>query len=116
MFQMKVPFGANLMTAAREKAMMIHEEWGVGYQTPCGGTGLLLFVAQGDRQIFVSRGKALLDVLSDDRITYVVGKMKPNFRDQRYAEGLEIGVELLTEYISGDRPGFDENMEAISTL
>eukprot|EP00977_Amphora_coffeiformis_P013445 scaffold3529_cov271-Amphora_coffeaeformis.AAC.3 len=116
MIQMKVPFGTNLMTAVREKAQMIHEEWGVGYQTPCGGTGLLLFLSQGDRQIFVSRGKALMGVLSDDRITYVVGKMKPNFRDQKYAEGLEIGVQLLTDYISGDRPGFDENMEAISTL
>jgi len=95
---------------------MIHEEWGVGYQTQCGGTGLLIFVAKGDRQIFVSRGGALLHALSDDRITYVVGKMKPNFRDERYADGLETGIGLLTDYVSGHRPGFDENVEAISTL
>lgn len=113
---MKVPFGTNLMTAARERATAIHDEWGVGYQTECGGTGLLLFLAIGDHQIFVSRGKALLDVLRDDRVTYVVGKMKPDLRDQRYEEGLERGVQLLTAYLSGDRPGFDETLEAVSTL
>lgn len=113
---MKASFGTNLATAARNKATAIHGEWGVGYQTPCGGTGLLVFLAIDDHQIYMSRGKALNDILSDDRLTYIVGKMKPNLRDGKYGEGLELGVQLLTDYIMGDRPGFDETLEAITTL
>ena len=114
---MSVSFGTNLATMARQRATDIHNDWGVGYQTSkCGGTGLLLFLAIDDHQIYLSRGKALSTILSSDRLTYVVGKMKPHLRDGQYEQGLTVGVQLLTAYISGDRPGFDETLEAVTTL
>ena len=42
--------------------------------------------------------------------------MKPHLRDGQYEQGLTLGVQLLTAYLNGDRPGFDETMEAVTTL
>lgn len=114
---MHLPFGTNLATAARQKATAIHTAWGVGYPTEsCGSSGILLFLAIDDHQVYISRGKALGTLLSSDRLLYVVDKMKPHLRDGQYQQGLILGVQLLTAYIAGERPGFDETMEAVTTL
>ena len=106
---MKAPSGANLAKLAQQTAEQIHNEWGVGYQTAaCGGTGLLLFVSLGDHQMYFSRGKAVKHILKDDRLTYVMDRMKPDLQHHDYGTAIVLGIHLLTAYMDGQRPGLDE--------
>lgn len=80
--------------AAEAFAVQLHNLWGVGSVTECGGTGLLIFFSIGDRAFFISRGKALESSLTDARIDRVMDTIKPYLRDEDYARGL---LKLLNE-------------------
>lgn len=109
--------GTDLAGLARQNAERIHNEWGVGYATPdCGGTGVLIFVALGDHQIYISRGKAVRHVLNDNRLQYIIDRMKPDLRDHRYGPALELGIHLLTEFMMGRRPGYEESKQGLLTF
>eukprot|EP00977_Amphora_coffeiformis_P030169 scaffold45177_cov260-Amphora_coffeaeformis.AAC.1 len=111
MDRMKAPSGANnLAKLAQQTAEQIHNEWGVGYQTAaCGGTGVLLFLSLGDHQMYISRGKAVKHMLQDNRLTYVMDRMKPDLQNHEYGTAIVHGIHLLTAYMAGQRPGWEES-------
>jgi hypothetical protein len=110
---MNQPFATDWAAAARQQATDIHNDWGVGYQTPCGGSGILIFLALRDHQIFFSRGAAMRHVLNDKRLSYIIEKMKPDLRDGRYEEALRVAIELMTDYVEGQNPEADETREGL---
>lgn len=66
--------------AAKDFAVHVHNEWGVGEETPEGGSGVLIFMSELDRTIFISRGDALANVLTDGRLQHAIENMKPFLR------------------------------------
>lgn len=107
--QMHAPWSnSDLGNLAKKNAESIHNDWGVGYQTSCGGTGLLLYLAVADHQIYISRGKALIRILPNGRLRFVIEQMKPDLRDFQYGRALEVGIDLITKFASGQRPDRDQ--------
>ncbi|GKY93807.1 hypothetical protein MPSEU_000347900 [Mayamaea pseudoterrestris] len=69
-------------------ARSIHDQWGVGQSTTCGGTGVLIFLSVHDRAIYISRGDALKHLLTKRRLETVMQHMKPELQQQLYATAL----------------------------
>ena len=80
-------------------ARSIHDQWGVGYDGPCGGTGVVLFASIVDRSLYVSRGQALESVLTDARLDTVLESMKPLLRQGQYGPALILGVQAMRQYV-----------------
>lgn len=106
----------SLERVAAHNAETIHNQWGVGRTTPCGGSGLLVYLAVADHQVYLSRGKAVVDLLTDNRLHYVIEKMKPDLREQRYGSAVETAVFLVTEFIQGHRPGQTETAQGLAIV
>lgn len=94
--------------AAEAFAVLLHNQWGVGSTTECGGTGILVFFSIRDRAFFVSRGKALEGSLTDKRIDRVMDTIKPWLRDEDYARALTKLVDELDKYLSKGPPSREE--------
>jgi uncharacterized membrane protein YgcG len=84
-------------------AQTIHNQWGVGFPTQCGGTGLLLYLAIDDRQVYISRGSALTDILNDSMLLAIIEDMKPYLRAKEYGEAVQVAVVELTQLVHGER-------------
>ena len=109
-------YNSDLGNLAKKNAESIHNDWGVGYQTSCGGTGLLLYLAVADHEIYISRGKALTRILPDGRLRFVIEQMKPDLRDFQYGQALEVGIDLITKFVSGQRPDRDQTLKDLLAL
>jgi hypothetical protein len=113
---MNRPFASDWAAAARQQATEIHNDWGVGYQTPCGGSGIVIFLALDDHQIYFSRGAAMRHVLNDKSLSYIIEKMKEDLRDGRYEEALRVAIEHMTDYVEGRNPEAEETWEGLITF
>ena len=103
------PSGKNREERAAEAfAVQLHNLWGVGSVTECGGTGLLIFFSIRDRAFFVSRGKAVESSLTDKRIDRVMDTIKPYLRDQDYARGLMKLLDESDKYLAQGPPSKEE--------
>jgi len=92
-------------------AREIHDAWGVGMLTAEGeGTGVLVFLSQMDRALYLSRGSALHDVLTDSRLKKIIELMKPLLRQQKYGEALVFALNQLETYIKQGSPDFWEQV------
>lgn len=115
-----IPFGPyedRGEKAAESFAVHLHNQWGVGKTTDCGGTGALLFLSVGDRALYVSRGKAVENVLTDRRIDRVIENMKPLLRNERYGQAILQAVEEIQHYISiGEPPSHEKRMDFIHDM
>jgi len=89
-------------------ARSLHDAWGVGYKTPLGGSGVLIFLSIDDRVLYVSRGGALDSVLSDSRIDRIIDGARPKLRQAKYAEGLMGVVEDVFHFVSIGEPTWKE--------
>lgn len=81
---------------AEVKATAIHNEWGIGYDTECGGSGVLIYIALEDHQMYISRGRALEKVLNDAVLREVIDSMVPYLRRAMYAQAIEACILDLT--------------------
>ena len=105
----EVPSGDNREErTAQALAVELHNLWGVGSVTECGGTGLLIFFSIRDRAFFVSRGKALESSLTDKRIDRVMDSIKPYLRDQNYARAVLNALGELDKYLTAGPPTREE--------
>lgn len=84
--------------AARDMAMGIHDDWGVG-STSCGGTGILMFLSIEDRVIYISTGAAVQKVLTDGRLDNVIARMGAVLRRKDYGDALLQGIDEMEVYI-----------------
>lgn len=88
------------MIAAERFARKVHDSWGVGIQSPCGGTGALLFLSKVDRAVYISRGQALDPILTQYRIGRIVQAMKPLLQQEQYGKAILKGLEEIDSFIA----------------
>ena len=90
--------------AAEIFATTLHDTWGVGYSTPAGGTGILIFLSINDRVMYISRGGAIAPILTDSRTDRIIETVKPALREAQYGPALEQVIALLSNYLEQGRP------------
>jgi uncharacterized membrane protein YgcG len=106
-------FRNNPESAAEIFARKVHDAWGVGLATEhCGGTGILLFLSDIDRSLYISRGAALQFVLTDRRLDRTIEHMKALLRQQRYEEAILGAVRELDLYLAAGEPGWRERVDS----
>jgi len=89
----------------------LHDIWGVGETLSCGGTGVLLFVSDLDRTVYISRGDALQHVLTDRRIDRVITNMKPLLQRQKYKDAVLGALDDIAHLIHKGEPQFAERVQ-----
>ena len=78
------------LEAATERiARRIHDDWQLGKDSE---KGFLIFVSVKNRQTFISIGRGLAKILTNDVLDSVISNMKPHFRKANYAEGIISGL------------------------
>ena len=87
------------MIAAEKFARYVHDTWGVGMQSSCGGTGSLLFLSKLDRAVYISRGQALDSFLTQYRIDRIIQQMRPLLKQDQYEKAILRGLEEIDHYI-----------------
>jgi uncharacterized membrane protein YgcG len=109
-----VPFGSfrdEEAQAAESFATYLHDDWGVGKDTACGGTGVLFFLSIRDRAMFISCGKAVKSVLTDRRLDHILDKVKPFLRSGDYSGGILKVLEQVEHYLTAGEPTAGERRE-----
>ena len=96
--------------AAEDFAISLHNKWGVGVDSPCGGTGVLVFLSMDDRAIFISTGDAIKKVLTNHRLDKVMSEMKPLLRQVKYGEALQKAVYEIGRHVEAGEPDRSERM------
>lgn len=92
-------------------ATTLHDQWGVGYETTLGGTGVLIFLDVYDRVVYISRGGALVRILTDSRIDTIIHGMKHPLRQAKYEEGLTLAINSIAELIEKGEASFWESFK-----
>ena len=85
--------------AAKELGMGIHDDWGVGVDTPCGGTGIVLFLSIEDRKVFISTGAAAKKVLDKDRLGQVIKQMGAYLRQSEYGNAVVRAIDDMETFV-----------------
>ena len=98
----------SIMKASELFARSIHDAWGVGMTSSCGGSGVLLFLSDLDRSIYVSRGKAIESILTNGRIDQVINNMKPHLQNQEYGKAVLGALQDIDLYIRQGEPTASE--------
>jgi uncharacterized membrane protein YgcG len=104
------PFGGSHQQehAAETFARYVHDRWGVGVETECGGAGVLLFLSIEDRTIYISRGAALERVLTDRRLDAIMDNMKELLRSGEYDNAILQALKDIERYARQGPPAFWE--------
>jgi uncharacterized membrane protein YgcG len=96
--------------AAQVFGMHLHDRWGVGVDSPCGGTGILIFLAIDDRAIYISRGGAMKSVLTNHRLDRVISQVKPLLRTENYSAALQTALDNIGMLIKSGEPNLPERV------
>lgn len=97
--------------AVESFARQVHDNWGVGMETVCGGTGVLLFLSTFDRAVYVSRGKAMENFLTNARLDRTIKNMIPFLQKARYKDALIYALSDLDAYFEKGPPKFYEQTQ-----
>lgn len=86
---------------ASDYAFKLGREWGVGQKGK--NNGLVLLWAPGDRKIFIATGYGMEGSITDARSKRIIEEIiKPNFRQLKYFDGLNLATDKIIEYASGE--------------
>lgn len=96
--------------AAETFARYVHDTWGVGEETECGGAGVLLFLSIEDRAVYISKGSALESTLTNSRLDQVIENMKDLLRSEEYDSAILRGLEDIKYYVEKGPPTFWEKL------
>jgi hypothetical protein len=96
------------MKAAETFARHVHDSWGVGMQSSCGGTGVLLFLSELDRTVYISRGSALEPILTKYRIDRIIRNMRPSLQQKQYGQAILTALSDIDNYIREGPPSASE--------
>ena len=96
-----------LMVATTQPEDVAQYAWRVGDKWKIGrkgvGDGVLIVVAKDDRRMRIEVAKALEGLLPDTALTRITDSaMKPRFRANDYAGGLNAAVDQITARLAGD--------------
>lgn len=79
---------------AADFAQRLGEKWGVG--TGKYSNGLVILLSPEEREVFIATGYGLEGVLPDVTCHRIAENyMKPYFREEKYYEGLEAGLDII---------------------
>lgn len=82
-------------------ATKLGREWGIGNKKT--NNGVIVLVAINDRQIFISPGYGLEGALPDITVHAIIDRIiKPNFRDENYFRGLDLGTTAIMQAAVGE--------------
>ncbi|KAF6250917.1 TLP18.3, Psb32 and MOLO-1 founding proteins of phosphatase-domain-containing protein [Scenedesmus sp. NREL 46B-D3] len=101
---------ADKAATAKAFARALHDAWGVG--DPECQNGLLVLMAINDREVYISSGRGVKSVVSDDQLSMVLDNIKPALKHKRYADAVLEAVQQLGLLVSGqtpDKPGIDSD-------
>ncbi len=77
------------------------QKWGIGQRGK--ENGLLILIAIDDRKVSISTGYGMEGVIPDAYAKRVIERyIAPNFREQKYFEGLDQGTSILMSMASGE--------------
>jgi uncharacterized membrane protein YgcG len=93
----------------------VHDAWGVGKQTVCGGTGVLIFLSTLDRAVYISRGKALEPFLTKGRIEYVISSMRSSLQEQNYGQAIIQALEKIDYILTHEKPVFTNDNDDVTS-
>ncbi|MES2851132.1 MAG: TPM domain-containing protein [Bacteroidota bacterium] len=80
-------------------ALHYFNKWKIGDKDK--NDGVLIFVAKQERKVRIATGKGIDDILTDDICQSIIDNdIVPNFKQQRYYEGISGAVQRITENIS----------------
>ena len=88
----------NAERTAKRFAVQLHDKWGVG-KSHCPN-GVVLFLALGDRAMYLSRGAKLETILTDGRIDNILRGLKPLLRDEKYGAAVDRALTGINDYLS----------------
>ncbi|KAM3570318.1 hypothetical protein VYU27_007611 [Nannochloropsis oceanica] len=96
----------DVVEEAEGFARALHGMWGVG-DLACQN-GVLLFLSRVDRTMYISRGKGVENLLTDDRIDQVMSDVKGLLRGGDWDGGVLMAVGKVAEWVDMGPPGFWE--------
>eukprot|EP01130_Rhizamoeba_saxonica_P017546 TRINITY_DN8530_c0_g1_i1.p1 TRINITY_DN8530_c0_g1~~TRINITY_DN8530_c0_g1_i1.p1 ORF type:complete len:390 (+),score=94.56 TRINITY_DN8530_c0_g1_i1:25-1194(+) len=89
--------GGNTLYQAERYAKSLHDQWGVGHRD-CQ-SGIMMFLAIGDRHMYISTGRDARVRLTDHLATQIIDEMKYYLKNENYDDALVTGVELIGEVL-----------------
>lgn len=82
-------------------AFELGRKWGVGQEGK--NNGVVLLWAPSDRKVFIATGYGMEGVLPDAITNRIVDQVIiPSFKEIKYYEGLDAGVDAIMKYASGE--------------
>jgi uncharacterized protein len=76
--------------------------WGIGRKDV--NNGVLLLVAPTERRVRIEVGYGLEGLLTDEKAWFILrDSILPRFKDDRYPQGIEAGVDALTKVLEQDK-------------
>lgn len=84
-----------------EYSLNVARGWGVGQKDR--DSGVLLLIAKDDRRLRIEVGYGLEGALPDIRASRIINdRIRPEFRENRYYEGIDSGVDGIIAAIKGE--------------
>ena len=86
---------------AADFASRLGQKWGVGRAKK--DNGIILLAALGDRKVTIQTGYGVEGALPDIIAKQIIdNKIKPNFKQGNYFEGLDVGTNAIISYTKGE--------------
>ena len=86
--------------------------WGIGRDKK--DNGILILVAMEDRKTFIATGYGMEGTITDARAKNIIeNAIKPNFREEKYFEGLQEATDRIIAYAKGEYVNEDGPEESI---
>lgn len=97
---------------ANQYAVKLGREWGVGQKDK--DNGIVILWAPGDRKVYIATGYGLEGALPDAVTNRIVDQVIiPSFKEVKYYEGLNNGVDAIIKYASGEYQAEADDTEDI---
>ena len=101
--QMAVLIIPSLENDALESfSMRVAESWQIGRRGK--DNGVLLLVCHQDRKIRLEVGYGWEGEINDAKAGDIIRGMGPFFRERQFAEGIDVAIADVQEFVTGDRP------------
>jgi uncharacterized protein len=98
--------------AIEDYSLDIAREWGIG--TAANNNGVLLLVVKNDRMLRIEVGTGLEGALTDAQAGRIIrNEITPLFRQNKYYEGIQLGLTSIIASINGEYTATASTTEAV---
>ena len=89
----------------------IGEQWGIGRKDK--NNGILILIAPNERKVFIATGYGIESILSDALCRRIIEQnLKPFFKENQYIKGINNGVDIIQQHLSGEFASTKKNENA----